>query len=125
MIATYKSMPDLHVTIEEMVAEGGKMMCRNIWRFIDQEHGFADGVDKVRTKRIVKNDDDEYVEGSKTVTINVPRRNRDKMMEVRRHYDDNRFVNEFMGEKLFVCLIDHGKFVMRIFRCASMAGKMF
>jgi spore cortex formation protein SpoVR/YcgB (stage V sporulation) len=23
------------------------------------------------------------------------------MMEVRRHYDDNRFVNEFMGEKLF------------------------
>ena len=29
------------------------------------------------------------------------RRNRDKMMEVRRHYDDNRFVNEFMGEELF------------------------
>jgi hypothetical protein len=39
MIATYKSMPDLHVTIEEMVAEGGKMMCRNIWRFTDTASG--------------------------------------------------------------------------------------
>jgi predicted ester cyclase len=35
MIAMYKSMPDLHVTIEEMVAEGDKVMCRNIWRFTD------------------------------------------------------------------------------------------
>jgi len=73
----------------------------NIWRFIDQENGFADGSDKVRVKRIVKNDDGEYVEGNKTVTMTVPRRNRDKMMEIRRHYDDNRFVSEFMGEKLF------------------------
>jgi predicted ester cyclase len=48
MIAMYKSMPDLHVTIEEMVAEGDKVMCRNIWRFTDtasgqkmQFHGFV------------------------------------------------------------------------------------
>jgi predicted ester cyclase len=39
MIATYKSMPDLHVTIEEMVAEGGKMMCRHIWRLTDTASG--------------------------------------------------------------------------------------
>lgn len=45
MIAMYKSMPDLHVT---MVAEGDKVMCRNIWRFTDtasgqkmQFHGFV------------------------------------------------------------------------------------
>jgi predicted ester cyclase len=48
MIAMYKSMPDLHVTIEEMVAEGDKVMCRNVWRFTDtasgqkmQFHGFV------------------------------------------------------------------------------------
>ena len=48
MIAMYKSMPDLHATIEEMVAEGDKVMCRNIWRFTDtasgqkmQFHGFV------------------------------------------------------------------------------------
>jgi predicted ester cyclase len=48
MIAMYKSMPDLRVTIEEMVAEGDKVMCRNIWRFTDtasgqkmQFHGFV------------------------------------------------------------------------------------
>ena len=48
MIALYKSMPDLCVTIEEMVAEGDKVMCRNIWRFTDtasgqkmQFHGFV------------------------------------------------------------------------------------
>ena len=48
MIALYKSMPDLCVTIEEMVAEGDKVMCRNIWHFTDtasgqkmQFHGFV------------------------------------------------------------------------------------
>lgn len=48
MIAMYKSMPDLDVTIEEMVAEGGKVIRRNIWRFTNsawgqkmQFHGFG------------------------------------------------------------------------------------
>jgi predicted ester cyclase len=48
MIAMYKSMPDLHVTIEEMVAKGDRVMCRNLWRFTDtasgqmmQFHGFV------------------------------------------------------------------------------------
>jgi stage V sporulation protein R len=74
---------------------------QNIWRFIDEKYGSDEGIDKVKVKRIVKNADGEYVEGKKTQTMEVVRRNRDKMMEVRRHYDDNRFVNEFMGEELF------------------------
>ena len=48
MIAMYKSMPDLHLTIEDMIAEGDKVMCRNIWRWTDatsgknmQFHGFV------------------------------------------------------------------------------------
>lgn len=27
-----QSMPDLHLTIEDMIAEGDKVMCRNVWR---------------------------------------------------------------------------------------------
>ena len=39
MLAMYKSMPDLHLTIEDMVAEGDKVMCRNIWRWTDTKSG--------------------------------------------------------------------------------------
>ena len=48
MIAMYKSMPDLRLTIEDMIAEGDKVMCRNVWRWTDnasgqkmQFHGFV------------------------------------------------------------------------------------
>ena len=48
MLAMYKSMPDLHLTIEDMIAEGDKVMCRNVWRWTDttsgnkmQFHGFV------------------------------------------------------------------------------------
>ena len=48
MLAMYKVMPDLHVTIEDMIAENDKVMCRNIWRWTDtasgnkmQFHGFV------------------------------------------------------------------------------------
>ena len=48
MLGMYKAMPDLHLTIEEMVAEGDRIVCRNIWRWTDpasgkkmQFHGFV------------------------------------------------------------------------------------
>jgi len=47
MIGMYSAMPDLHLTIEEMIAEGDKVVCRNIWRWTDasgkqmQFHGFV------------------------------------------------------------------------------------
>ena len=47
MLGMYKVMPDLRVTIEDMVAEGDKVVCRNIWRWTDasgkemQFHGFV------------------------------------------------------------------------------------
>lgn len=48
MIGMYKATPDLHLTIEDMIAEGDKVMCRNIWRWTDtasgrkmQFHGFV------------------------------------------------------------------------------------
>jgi hypothetical protein len=39
MLAMYTSMPDLHLSIEDMVAEGDKVVCRNIWRWTDRASG--------------------------------------------------------------------------------------
>lgn len=47
MRGMYGVMPDLHLTIEDMIAEGDKVVCRNIWRWTDssgrkmQFHGFV------------------------------------------------------------------------------------
>jgi len=47
MVGMYQAMADLHLTIEEMVAEGDKVVCRNIWRWTNQSgkkiqfHGFV------------------------------------------------------------------------------------
>jgi predicted ester cyclase len=48
MLGMYQSMPDLHLTVEDMIAEGDKVVCRNIWRWTDaasgkrmQFHGFV------------------------------------------------------------------------------------
>ena len=35
MLNICKAMPDLHLTIEDMIAEGDKVVCRNIWRWTD------------------------------------------------------------------------------------------
>ena len=44
----YEMMPDLRLTIEDMLAEGDKVMCRNVWHWTDpatgsvmQFHGFV------------------------------------------------------------------------------------
>jgi predicted ester cyclase len=34
-----KKFPDMHVTIEDMVAEGDKVVVRNVWRATDPESG--------------------------------------------------------------------------------------
>ncbi|MFL6426957.1 MAG: ester cyclase [Acidobacteriaceae bacterium] len=48
MINLYKAMPDLYLTIQDIIAEGDKVMCRNVWRWTDsasgrkmQFHGFV------------------------------------------------------------------------------------
>jgi len=48
MLKMYEMMPDLRITIEDMVAEGDKVVCRNIWRWTDSAsynklefHGFV------------------------------------------------------------------------------------
>ena len=39
MLAMYQSMPGLHLTIEDMIAESDKVVCRNVWRWTDSASG--------------------------------------------------------------------------------------
>ncbi|MGZ3499142.1 MAG: ester cyclase [Vulcanimicrobiaceae bacterium] len=39
MLSMYRSMPDLHIAVEEMLADGDKVVCRNVWRWIDISSG--------------------------------------------------------------------------------------
>jgi predicted ester cyclase len=39
MEAMYVDMPGIRVTIEDMVAEGDKVVCRNVWRWKDTKTG--------------------------------------------------------------------------------------
>jgi predicted ester cyclase len=49
MVKMHGALPGLRVTIEEMVAEGDRVICRNLWRWTDpvsqkgmQFHGFVE-----------------------------------------------------------------------------------
>ncbi len=39
LMAMHKSMPDLRVTIDDMIAEGDRVVCRNTWRWTDTVSG--------------------------------------------------------------------------------------
>ena len=39
MLRMYQVMPDLRVKIEDMLAEGDKVMCRNVWGWTDPASG--------------------------------------------------------------------------------------
>lgn len=48
MRAWQQRCPDLHVTIEDVIAEGDKVVCRNVWRMTNPDSG-----SKVELKGIV------------------------------------------------------------------------
>ena len=39
MLGMYERMPDLRISVEEMLAEGDRVVCRNIWRWTDAASG--------------------------------------------------------------------------------------
>jgi len=39
----YEVMPDLHLTIEDLIAEGDKVVCKNHWRWTDAQSGMKMG----------------------------------------------------------------------------------
>lgn len=70
-----------------------------VWRWIDDKYCFDEGEVTVKYKPLVLDEDTGVLsEGTKTHTAKVATRNRDKMFEVRRNYDDNRFLAEFLDK---------------------------
>ena len=39
MRGMYEMLPGVHITIDDMVAEGDKVICRNVWRWTDVKTG--------------------------------------------------------------------------------------
>ena len=39
MLRMYEAMPDLRISVEDLVAEADKVACRNIWRWTDPKSG--------------------------------------------------------------------------------------
>jgi predicted ester cyclase len=39
MLGMYKAMPDLRVAVLDMIAEGDKVVCRNVWRWTEPNSG--------------------------------------------------------------------------------------
>ncbi|MBV9923031.1 MAG: ester cyclase [Pseudonocardia sp.] len=69
MRGMYESMPDLQVSIEDMIAEGDKVVCRNIWRWTDPGSG-----KQMRFQGFVcwRFDEDKIAERWATVTPPAP-----------------------------------------------------
>lgn len=70
-----------------------------VWLWIDKKHGYDDGKETVRFKPLEFNEETgELSDGKKMKQRTVVKRNRDKMFEIRRNYDDNRFLSEFVDK---------------------------
>lgn len=74
-----------------------------VFDYIDRTYGYDEPETEIEVRPIVVNEDGLLEESSETKVVKFTPRNRDKMLEVRRNYDDHRFIEEFMGEeeKLF------------------------
>lgn len=71
-----------------------------VWRWIDEKWSFDDGKVTVKYKPLDWNEDTgELSDGTKTKQATVAKRNYEKMFEVRRNYDDNRFLSEFVSKE--------------------------
>ena len=72
-----------------------------VWRYIDKKFGYDEGSVTVRRKDLVYDEVRDELSEGKMRKKTAPKRNRDKMFEVRRNYDDNRFLEEFMDKDFF------------------------
>ena len=73
----------------------------NVFDYIDRKYGYDEGEAEMEVKPLVYVEENVVEEASETRTVKYTKRNRDKMLEVRRTYDDNRFLEEFLNEELF------------------------
>jgi len=85
-----------------------------VWRWIDHKHCFDDGTETIKFKDLIWDEQNQILsEGKKLRTKTIAKRNRDKMFEVRRNYDDNRFLEEYMSKEFMEHLNFQGLAWMR------------
>ncbi len=73
----------------------------NVFEFIDEKYGYDEPEAEMEVRPLVMVDDNTVVESEETRVVKYTPRNRDKMMEVRKYFDDNRFLEEFLQDELF------------------------
>lgn len=73
----------------------------SVWRYIDRKYGWDESVATVKVSSIKHDKNGVPYETVRQKSVTAVVRNRDKMLEVRRNYDDNRFLTEFLNEELF------------------------
>jgi spore cortex formation protein SpoVR/YcgB (stage V sporulation) len=73
----------------------------HVFEHIDEKYGYDEGEAEMEVKPLVYVDENTVTEAETPITVKYTKRNRDKMLEVRKHYDDNRFLEEFLQEELF------------------------
>jgi len=72
-----------------------------VWRWIDEKWGFDEGEETVKFRELDHDESTGELKEGKWKTKKIVKRNRDKMFEVRRNYDDNRFLEEFISKDFF------------------------
>ena len=71
-----------------------------VWNFIDKKFGFDEGEVEIEVPLMARDEQGFLYETEETEKVMVAKRNRDKFFEIARTYEDNRFLNEFLGEEL-------------------------
>lgn len=72
-----------------------------VFEYIDEKYGYDEGEAEMEVRPLVYVDENTVTESEEAQKVKYTVRNRDKMLEVRKHYDDNRFLEEFLNEELF------------------------
>ncbi len=73
-----------------------------LFRNIDETYGFDEGTEEVRYKDLDWDETSQkLVQGRRWKVRTVTKRNRDKLMEVRRNYEDKRFLYDFLTKEFF------------------------
>lgn len=71
-----------------------------VWNFIDKKFGFDEGEVEIERPKLVRGDDGVLMESDEIETVTAVKRNRDKMFEIARTYEDHRFLTEFLSQEL-------------------------
>lgn len=73
----------------------------HVFEYVDEKYGYDLPEQEMKVKPLVYVDENVVGEADEEITVKYTPRNRDKMLEVRKYYDDNRFLEEFLNEELF------------------------